>query len=257
MSSPLLELRDVTKQIKGKTIIHPLTYQLGEGRVLALCGGNGAGKSTLLRMIAGILLPSGGTVQLRGIRSGRNQRAYTDQLGYMPDDFQFGYSLTAAETLEFYAALRGLKGTKRVDDVLEEVGLADVRNKKVATFSKGMRQRLLFGQALLAEPPLLVLDEPTNGLDPYWMRTFVELVNARKQRGQSIVFSTHNLEVAELTADEVILLNEGRVEAAGSLEDVAGRYGTAGLVGAFLNRLPEQKQSEEGKQTGKQEVSVP
>lgn len=233
MSKPVLELQHVQKEIRGRTILEPLSYSMEPGQVLALCGGNGAGKSTLLRMIAGITQPSSGTIKVDGRVWRENRAGYAAGIGYMPDDFQFGYALTAGETLDFYAALRGIKDPKRTDEVLEEVGLLEVKRKRVSTFSKGMRQRLLFGQALLAEPVLLVLDEPTNGLDPYWMQAFVRLVRMRKERGQSVVFSTHNLEVAELTADHIVLLHEGKMVQSGTAEHFRELYGTGGLHAAF------------------------
>lgn len=237
MSEPILELVQVRKDIQKKTIVEPIGMTLEQGQVLALCGGNGAGKSTILRMIAGISQPTSGHIAVGGITWRGNRRTYAEQLGYMPDDFQFGYSLTAWETLAFYAALRGIKDEKRIDEVLERVGLTDVKHRKVSAFSKGMRQRLLFGQALLGRPKLLVLDEPTNGLDPYWLNSFAELINELKRDGMSAIFSTHNLEVAEMTADRIVLLNEGKVLEAGTMEEFRGKYGTGGLQAAFAARF--------------------
>lgn len=235
----VLELDRVKKDIRGRTVVQPVDCRLEAGRVLALCGGNGAGKSTILRMIAGIAEPTSGIVRLAGRTWREDRNGCSSIIGYMPDDFQFGQALTAGETLEFYAALRGKAALGRVDAVLEEVGLASVRNAKVVTFSKGMRQRLLFGQALLGEPELLVLDEPTNGLDPYWLQAFAELINRRKSLGQSVVFSTHQLEAAEWTADLVILLHEGRVSMAGPMEEFRSRFGENGLTKAFAQSLRE------------------
>lgn len=246
----MLELVQVTKSIKGKTIVHPFDFRLPKGSVLALCGGNGAGKSTILRMIAGISQPSAGTIRIGGRTWKDDRRGYASLLGFMPDDFPFGQSLTAGETLEFYAALRGPEAAGRVDAVLEEVGLAEVKRMKVSAFSKGMRQRLLFGQALLGEPELLVLDEPTNGLDPYWLQAFVRLVNTRKAKGQSVVFSTHHLEAAELAADYALLLHEGRIRQAGALQEFRERFGQGGLQRAFtyyLNQPEEPEYQGEGR----------
>ncbi|GIP40440.1 hypothetical protein J31TS4_37200 [Paenibacillus sp. J31TS4] len=233
MPEPILELHEVTKRIEKQTLVEPVTLTVATGSVLALCGGNGAGKSTLLRMIAGISQPSGGTVRIRGQQWASSRRAYADSIGYMPDDFQFGSALTAQETLEFYAALRGVKRA-RVLELLETVGLSDVRRKPVTSFSKGMRQRLLFAQAMLAKPPLLLLDEPTNGLDPYWMDAFAGLVRQVAADGQAVVFSTHQLNVAELVADQVVFLDAGVVRFSGSVRQLKEQYRNAGgLYGAF------------------------
>lgn len=230
---PVLVLDAISKTIKGKTIVSPFSFSLPQGSVLALCGGNGAGKSTILRMIAGISQPTSGSIQVNGVIWKRNRREYSSAVGFMPDDFSFGQSLTAGETIEFYAALRGAEAKKRVDSVLEEVGLQENRSMRVSSFSKGMRQRLLFGIALLGDPELLVLDEPTNGLDPYWLQAFVGLVNDRKKRGKSVVFSTHHLESAEMTADYAILLHAGQISQAGAMKDFTDRFGSDGLRKAF------------------------
>ncbi|WP_281890706.1 ABC transporter ATP-binding protein [Paenibacillus sp. YYML68] len=210
MDKPVLVLKGVRKELGGRAVLESIDLSLSRGRVLALCGGNGAGKSTLLRLITGMLQPTSGTIELNGLQWGANRARYADQLGYMPDDYLFGQGLSAHETLSFWAALRKVP-KKRVAELLELVGLSEVKHKAVTSFSKGMRQRLLFAQALLAKPPLLVMDEPTNGLDPYWMDAFVELVRQSKQEGHAILFSTHQLRVAELAADEAVFLQGGRL----------------------------------------------
>jgi ABC-type multidrug transport system ATPase subunit len=236
VAEPLLVLRDVSKSIGGNQIVQPLSLTLPAGQVLALCGGNGAGKSTILRMVIGNMMPSSGAISLDGLEWRRSRREYAAKIGYMPDDFNFGMALTARETVCFYAALRDL-GRSRAEEVLEVVGLTEAADRKVASFSKGMRQRLLFAQALLARPRLLVLDEPTNGLDPRWMRTFAELAGELKKNGQSMLLSTHNLPVAEEIADRVVLLDAGRVVSTGSVDDYRQAYGNGGLARAFAEQL--------------------
>lgn len=233
MNRSLLQIEAVSKSIGGSTLLHPCSLEVGEGQIVALCGGNGAGKSTLLRMIAGISGPSAGTILLDGRSWSKDRLAYADRLGYMPDEFQFGSALTAFETLGFYAALRGV-GRERVLALLETVGLIEVRDRKVSTFSKGMRQRLLFAQALLARPALLLLDEPTNGLDPYWMEAFGRLIRQAASDGQAVVFSTHQLNIAESYADRALFMVSGHVRCAGDVEALKRDYRDAGgLYGAF------------------------
>lgn len=232
MAEPVVIMEKVSKLIRRKTIVHPMDIRLEAGTVLALIGGNGAGKSTILRMIAGITPPTSGMIQVCGLEWKQKRSAYAEKIGYMPDDFQFGHSLTARETILYYASLRKAPAAN-VEQVLEWVGLTDVQHQSMASFSKGMRQRLLFAQALLAEPALLVLDEPTNGLDPYWMQSFLQLVNRLKQSGQSVIFSTHHLEVAEETADFAVFLHAGKVKSSGALDEYRKQYGSRGLFGAF------------------------
>jgi ABC-type multidrug transport system ATPase subunit len=232
VSEPILVLQEVQKAIRGRTILHPVTYSLPPGKVLALCGGNGAGKSTLLRIIAGISLATAGSVKVDGIEWSKQRGAYAERIGYMPDDFRFGEALTALETLRFYASLRRVS-EDRVHEVLKLVGLTDTQKKSVTAFSKGMKQRLLFAQAMLAQPKLLLLDEPTNGMDPYWTEMFVELIRQLKQAGQTVIFSTHHLHVAESVADEAVFLGEGKVTSSGSIREYRDRFGEAGLHAAF------------------------
>lgn len=210
MAEPIVVVDRVTKIIRKQTIVREASLTAERGEVLALCGANGAGKSTLIRMIVGITQPTRGTVTVGGCQWKRQRRECARQIGYMPDDYRFGSRLSVRESLAFWAALRGVpKG--RVDELLEAVGLAEASRKPASSLSKGMRQRLLFAQAMLARPPVLVLDEPTNGLDPYWLETFVRLIRAAKAEGRTVIFSTHQLEVAEALADRIVLMDRGAV----------------------------------------------
>ncbi|MFF2479648.1 ABC transporter ATP-binding protein [Paenibacillus sp. NPDC058071] len=244
MADLLVQFDAVHKAFKGRTVIDNINLNIESGEVVALCGGNGAGKSTLLRMLAGILHPTSGTISVSGVSWKKDRRLYARQMGYMPDDYRFSAGLTAKETMLFWARLRGL-GKDRALEVLEQVGLADTGSKPVASFSKGMRQRVLFAQALLAKPRLIVMDEPTNGLDPYWMETFVMLVRQSAATGQTVVFSTHQLQIAEVLADRIVFLRDGNVVLDGRQSDIHAQYGTAGLQEAFggLFGIPEIKHS--------------
>nr|WP_306812696.1 ABC transporter ATP-binding protein [Paenibacillus soyae] len=218
--------------MKRQTVIEGLRLNIRQGSIVALCGGNGAGKSTILKMIAGILQPDSGTITIGGVSWRGERRRYAELIGYMPDDFRFSPGLTAFETLSFWASLRGLpKSTAQ--EALERVGLADTGSKPVASFSKGMRQRVLFAQAILAKPPLVLMDEPTNGLDPYWIDTFVRQVKELSAAGQTVIFSTHQLQVAEALADHIALLRGGRIELEGDATEIRQRLGAAGLQAAF------------------------
>ncbi|GFN32305.1 ABC transporter ATP-binding protein [Paenibacillus xylaniclasticus] len=232
MDKPVLYVDHVQKTIKKQAIIHGISLQAARGSTIALCGGNGAGKSTLLRMIAGISQPTSGSITVAGVEWKENRKQYARQIGYMPDDYMFSQGLSAQETLTFWSSLRKVDPAS-VQDLLKLVGLADVQRKLVTSFSKGMRQRLLFAQALLGKPPLLIMDEPTNGLDPYWMDSFVELVNKVKEEGHTVIFSTHQMHVADAVADTVIFLKEGKVARSGTIASYRKDDETYGLHKAF------------------------
>lgn len=191
-------------------------------------------------MLVGILPPSSGTIQLNGLNWNDNRVEYLQEIGYMPDHFTFSAGLTAKETLEFYASLRN-RTAEEADRLLKMVGLHEVRNKRVSQFSKGMQQRLLFAQAILAKPALVVLDEPTNGLDPYWMDAFVDLVREVKLAGQSVLFTTHQLQVADAVADRAIFLMNGKIVRDGMIKEYQQQYGAIGLYGAFSELVHQAK----------------
>jgi ABC-type multidrug transport system ATPase subunit len=232
----MVQMLGVSKKIGKQLVVAPFDLELPQGKVLALCGGNGAGKSTIIRMLVSISQPTTGIIEVGGVQWKRNRRAYAEMIGYMPDDFNFGVTLTAWETIRFYASLQGIK-EERALEVLELVDLAEVRHKKVSAFSKGMRQRLLFAQALLAKPALLVMDEPTNGLDPYWTATFAKLVLQLKAEGHTIVFSTHQLDVAAEAADEAIFLNHGQILSQGPVNEYLSIHGDHGLNQVFTQLI--------------------
>lgn len=245
MAEYIAEMIDVSKIIRKQTIVSKINMKIVPGEIVALCGGNGAGKSTILRMLAGITQPSEGIVRVAGLQTkiDRNHVAYN--IGYMPDDYQFGLGLTAREALGFWAKLRG-ESKQRVAEVLEAVGLTETGNKPVSAFSKGMRQRVLFAQAILARPRLLLMDEPTNGLDPYWMDTFVQLVQSLQEQGSAVIFSTHQIHVAEVLADRLIFLREGRIEMDSTMDEVHNLYGSEGLHHAFAGLLGVRKMDHNG-----------
>src|SRR5699024_750975 len=152
-----------------------LSLQLESGRILALCGGNGSGKSTFIRTVVGLSKETTGTVTINAIDKRQDKQAFAQQFGYMPEVFQFQETLSARETIHFYARMINVD-RKSTKDVLQSVGLTEHQDKLMGAFSKGMRQRMLLAQALLTKPPLLILDEPTNGLDPYWVQTFSKMM---------------------------------------------------------------------------------
>ncbi|MCM3763375.1 ABC transporter ATP-binding protein [Neobacillus niacini] len=203
-----LEIQGVSKAFKKKTALQPFSLIARAGECIALCGGNGAGKSTLLDLVAGISAPSSGSVKLNGVDLHTDRKNYISSIGYMPDEFFAQETLTVAEFLTFYGRFRNVPA-KRVQEVIGTLGLEKKQNERLKHLSKGMRQRLLFGQAWLAQPALMILDEPTNGLDPYWINVFIDLLKKIKQTGTTILFSTHMMDVAAEVADRIIFMENG------------------------------------------------
>jgi ABC-2 type transport system ATP-binding protein len=204
----ILEIQGVSKVFKKKTALQHFSLTVAQGECIALCGGNGAGKSTLLDILAGISAPSTGTVKLNRIDLSTNRKKYITSIGYMPDEFFAQENMTVTEFLTFYGRFRNVSN-HRIQEVLQTIGLENKQNERLKHLSKGMRQRLLFGQAWLAEPTVLILDEPTNGLDPYWINVFVSLLKKIKQSGTAIIFSTHMMDVASEAADRILFMENG------------------------------------------------
>ena len=200
----------VSKQYKNKIAVDRVSVTLEQG-VVGLLGANGAGKTTLIRMICGILEPSSGMVSFNGVNAGREE--YRAMLGYLPQDFGYYPEFTARDFLLYFAALKGIpkrQARQRTDELLELVTLQDVAKKKIKTFSGGMKQRLGIAQALLNHPKLLVMDEPTAGLDP---KERVKCRNILDTLGEEslVLLSTHIVSDVEHIADEVLMMKDGQL----------------------------------------------
>ncbi|WP_215143482.1 ABC transporter ATP-binding protein [Exiguobacterium qingdaonense] len=201
----MINCLEVGKKYGDTWSLHPVSEEVAPGRIIALCGSNGAGKSTLLNLMNGTIEPSTGSIRLNGYTP-KQRLKYNDCFGYMPDDFSFDDGWTVEETFVYYATLQGASPNA---EMLKRVDLYEHRKKRVAQLSKGMRQRLLLSQALVSEPDVLLLDEPTNGLDPVWIRMLQDLLREEAKRGATIVFSTHQLDVASMLSDEVWMMRAG------------------------------------------------
>ncbi|MDV6377438.1 ABC transporter ATP-binding protein [Sporosarcina sp. GW1-11] len=224
----ILEAKALAKQYKNGRGLHEATFTLREGTILALAGGNGAGKSTLIRLLTGQDKVTAGELLWHG----------SSEVRYMPDDVDFPSTLTAEEILRLLASLKKV-GTEQQQRVLERVGLWDVRKQRVQQFSKGMRQRLNLAQSLLGEGKLLILDEPTNGLDPYWIAELKKMMTEERNKGCTVLFSTHLLNFAEQLADDVLILHEGTVLATGPMDEVLRTNGAADLEQLWLKKIAE------------------
>lgn len=207
----MLVLQNISKTYADKTALFPLSLTVEDGECLVLCGGNGAGKSTLIDILVGISEPSSGTVELNGVPLLEKRGDYLKQIAYMPDDFQMQDFLSCKEFLSFYGSFRKVPN-EAILQALEQVGLLEDKDRLLKELSKGMRQRILLAQALLGDPEILFMDEPTNGLDPYWIDRFVNIIQAVNKKGVTIVFSTHMMDVAAELGSRIVFLDNGRVK---------------------------------------------
>ncbi|MDW8064468.1 MAG: ABC transporter ATP-binding protein [Anaerolineae bacterium] len=203
----MIRTENLTKRYDGTLALEGLTLEVHKGELLVLLGPNGAGKTTTLRLLLGLISPTSGRVWIAGEPMTPESHALRRQIGYLPETPGFWERLPAWKNLEIYARLYGVPAPRfRAMELLEQFGLADRAPDPVATFSKGMRQRLALARALIHDPPILLLDEPTAGLDPEAALDVRELLRTLKGHGRTILLCTHDLEEAERLGDRVAIL---------------------------------------------------
>lgn len=216
-----IRLSGIEKRYGHKMAVRETNVRIGEG-IHGLLGANGAGKTTLLRLICGVMYPTAGEVLLDGRNIEGLGERYRDLLGYLPQEFGCYPDFTALEFMCYVAALKGIPKRKakiRSQELLESVGLGSFENKKIRSFSGGMKQRLGIAQAVLNNPRILVLDEPTAGLDPKERIHFRNLVKGFS-KGRIVILSTHIVSDLESIADDIILMKEGSIVAQGSISEM-------------------------------------
>jgi len=217
---PVVELKQVTQQYQKVTALENLSLSIHAGEVMGLFGHNGAGKTTTMKLILGLISPTLGEVKVMG-RSPSTEAFHPMryQLGFLPENVSFYPQLTGREVLYYFAKLKRV-GKPYCEQLLEKVGLIHAAHRKVKTYSKGMKQRLGLAQAILTTPKLLLLDEPTVGLDPIATRDFYTTIDELKNEGCAVVLCSHVLPGLEKHIDRAAVLSQGKLRALGTLTDL-------------------------------------
>ncbi|MCS7113164.1 MAG: ABC transporter ATP-binding protein [Nitrososphaerota archaeon] len=230
MSEYVIETYGLTKIYRsgGGTVVavDRLDFKVEKSSIFGLLGPNGAGKTTLLMMLTGLILPTSGSGKVLGYDIVRESREVRRMVGFLPEGFGLYEHLTAEQNLEYIAALNDIpkpERRKRIEDILAIVGLYEVKDRRVSGFSRGMKQRLGIAQALLKDPELLIMDEPTAGLDPEGSKTFKDLVSKLNSEGRTIVLSTHLLFEVGPLCSSIAIMNRGRIVVQGRVRDLVSK----------------------------------
>jgi len=215
-----------------------LNLKVKKGERFGLFGPNGAGKTTLLSLMTGLLQPEGGNIQLLGIDVNKKHNAVNKLFGFVPQDFSFYQELSPAENLEFFGAWAGLN-RRQIDDrtkeLLEILGLKDVRNKAVEKFSGGMKRRVNLAIGVIHNPEILILDEPTVGVDVQTRHAIINYLMELNKNGTTLIYTSHQLSEAEGLCEEVAMIDVGEIIAQDSLDNLLKKYGKKTLEELFLN----------------------
>jgi len=231
----MLQVDGLSKRYGERVAVNAITFSIAQGETVGLLGPNGAGKTTAIAMISGISKPDGGQVTLNGVSLARDANAFKRRVGLVPQDPALYEELSAWANLQLFGGLYGLRGAElqsRANAVLALVGLAERSADHVMTFSGGMKRRLNIAAALLHEPDLILLDEPTVGVDPQSRNAIFDNLEELKRRGKTLLYTTHYMEEAERLCDRVLILDHGQILANDTVAHFKQQY--TNLEAAFM-----------------------
>lgn len=231
--APAVEVRALFKSYDGKPALRGLDLRIDAGTTVALIGPNGAGKSSFVEILMGLRLPDSGQVQVLGHDVLKDPRGHLARIGVQLQDANLFKLLTVREYLHFFARLYPAHAD--LDQLAEEFALTDMLDKRVSKLSGGQKQRVALALALVNDPELVILDEPTTGLDPIARREFWALIRRQSRRGRTVLFTTHYMDEARELADRVLMISAGRLVAAGTPDQLIERAGSATLDDAYAH----------------------
>jgi len=229
----IVQARGLRKAYGRVQAVDGLDLQIEEGEIYGLLGPNGSGKTTTILVLLGLTEPSGGQVQVAGFNPTREPLKVKRLVGYLPENVGFYDDLTGVENLRYIARLNGIpdrESKKRIEEILEQVGLAEVADRPVGTYSRGMRQRLGIADVLIKQPRLAILDEPTTGIDPEGASQVLDMiVRMRNEQGMTILLSSHLLHQVQRVCDRVGIMHQGRLVAEGTVDELGAKASGEGL----------------------------
>lgn len=243
MSEDAIVAEGLTKVFRDKTAVDRLSFTVKRGRFFGFLGPNGAGKSTTIKMLTGLLRPSSGDAVIEGVRVSQDLLGVKGLIGVLTEDLPLYERLTGEEYLHFAGRMYGLPRAevkRRTDELLEFLSLTDDRQKLILDYSQGMKKKAALAAALIHNPRVLFLDEPLNGIDPVSGRVVTDLLRRMAQKGVTLFFTTHVLDVVERLCDEVAIIDKGRIVAQGTLDEIRRQRegtGDASLEDVFLKLI--------------------
>jgi ABC-2 type transport system ATP-binding protein len=223
----VLDIQRLSKKYGKKTALEDITFSVPEGTCFGLLGPNGAGKSTTMKILTGIVEADQGTAIVLGMKSNENQLAIKQQVGYVPQSITLYEDLNAYDNLLFFGQMYGVKGSqlkKRITTVLTQTGLLERAKDKVKEYSGGMKRRINIAAALLHDPKILILDEPTVGIDPQSRNHIFDMIRTLKENGVTIIYSTHYMEEVEALCDEIAIIDNGKIILQGNLKELLEQH---------------------------------
>lgn len=232
-----IEVSNLTKDFGEIVAVSDLSFKARSGEIIALLGPNGAGKSTLMNMITGYLAPTSGSIKVMEKDISVTPLEAKKLIGFLPEGSPLYPDMSVRSFLEYMAELRGFSGNEkkqRLQEIARAANIADILSQKIETLSKGYLRRVGFAQSIISNPPILLLDEPTDGLDPNQKEHIRELIT-RMGRDKTIIISTHLLDEAETIANRIILMSKGQIKADGTLDSILFQNHAATLSDAFKN----------------------
>lgn len=233
-----IEIKNLKKSFGDLQAVQDVSFHAESGEVLSLLGPNGAGKSTTISMLSGLLAPTGGDASIMGHSVVREPEAAKKSLGVVPQDIALYPDLSARENLVFWGKMYGLRGAvlkQRVDEVLEIIGLTDRQKDHVGKFSGGMKRRVNIGAALLHKPAVIIMDEPTVGIDPQSRRHILDNVKELNRQGMTVLYTTHYMEEAAELSDHIAIMDKGKVIAYGTHDELIKLVGEETRIDITIN----------------------
>ncbi|MDY3250704.1 MAG: ABC transporter ATP-binding protein [Candidatus Choladocola sp.] len=238
----VIKISHLTKRYGDKIAVNDLNLEIRRGEVFGLLGPNGAGKTTTILMLLGLTEPTAGTAEILGMNCTRNPLEVKTKVGYLPDNIGFYSDMTGRQNLRFTGRLNGLEGPEmeeRINHLLERVGMTDAADRRAGTYSKGMRQRLGIADVLMRDPEIIIMDEPTLGIDPEGMRQLLSLIQELSwEDGRTILISSHQLHQVQQVCDRVGIFVEGRLIAKGTLPELEEQIRKDGTYRLELETQP-------------------